>query len=221
MQGANAKTDGKIYGLNDMVKVDCGDCKDCSACCENMGDSIWLDPVDLYTLTRNLNTSFEQLMLDKIELHVTDGVILPNLKMTGERNCCSFLDEGGRCSIHTFRPGICRIFPLGRQYEGERLDYILLQDACQKKQHSKVKVKKWLDTPELKQNQAYLIAWHSFRKQVEQVILQAEDEAMAKNINLFVLNQFFIKPYLTEDFYMEFEQRRREAAEALGIDAEI
>ena len=31
-----------------------------------------------------------------------DGVILPNLKMQGERECCAYLDGNGRCSIHPF-----------------------------------------------------------------------------------------------------------------------
>ena len=41
-------SDGKRYGANDMVKVGCDDCRGCSACCRGMGDSIVLDPMDLY-----------------------------------------------------------------------------------------------------------------------------------------------------------------------------
>ena len=43
-------SDGKRYGANDMVKVGCDDCRGCSACCRGMGDSIVLDPMDLYRL---------------------------------------------------------------------------------------------------------------------------------------------------------------------------
>ena len=46
-------SDGKRYGANDMVKVGCDDCRGCSACCRGMGDSIVLDPMDLYRLERN------------------------------------------------------------------------------------------------------------------------------------------------------------------------
>ena len=34
-------TDGKRYQLSDMVKADCDDCKGCSACCHDMGNSIF------------------------------------------------------------------------------------------------------------------------------------------------------------------------------------
>ena len=52
-------SDGKRYGLNDMVRAACNDCAGCSSCCENMGESIILDPLDIYELTKNLNTTFE------------------------------------------------------------------------------------------------------------------------------------------------------------------
>ena len=32
-----AVSDGRLYGANDMVKADCGDCEGCSACCRGMG----------------------------------------------------------------------------------------------------------------------------------------------------------------------------------------
>ena len=41
-------SDGKLYSANDMVKADCQDCKGCSACCHGMGESIMLDPLDIY-----------------------------------------------------------------------------------------------------------------------------------------------------------------------------
>ena len=65
-------SDGKRYGLNDMVRAACNDCAGCSSCCEDMGESIILDPLDIYELTKNLNTTFENLLKEQIELHVAD-----------------------------------------------------------------------------------------------------------------------------------------------------
>ena len=62
---------------------------------------------------------------NEFELNVVDGVILPNLKMSGQNDACGFLDENGRCSIHAVRPGICRLFPLGRYYENHDFSYFL------------------------------------------------------------------------------------------------
>ena len=200
-------SDGKIYGLNDMVRAACNDCAGCSSCCEDMGDSIILDPFDIYELTANLGCSFEDLLKKEIGLTVADGMILPNLKMT-EENVCPFLNQEKRCSIHGFRPGICRVFPLGRIYEDDHLDYFLQLDGCVKANRSKVKVSKWLDTQELKKNQKYLIDWHAFRKKIEGILLEMEDENQKKTISMFLLNTFFVNPYDGKmDFYEQFYER--------------
>lgn len=201
-------SDGKIYGLQDMVRAACNDCEGCHACCEDMGDSIILDPLDIFLLQKNLGTSIENLIERKIELRMVDGMILPNMMMDEETNCCVFLNEEGRCGIHGFRPGICRLFPLGRIYEENRLSYFLQKEGCVKQNRSKVKVSKWLDTPELKRNQQYLIDWHDFRKQMEMVLEETTDEKMVKTITMFLLNTFFIQPYnVNGDFYDQFYAR--------------
>ena len=90
-------SDGKLYQANDMVKAGCNDCAGCSLCCREMGNSIILDPYDIYHMTKGLNMGFEELMINKIELNVVDGIIQPNLKMQEGKDCCGFLSEEGRC----------------------------------------------------------------------------------------------------------------------------
>ena len=92
----NEISDGRLYTLNDLVRADCQDCTGCSACCHGMGNSIVLTPYDVCLLTNNLSCSFEQLITGRVELSVIDGLILPSLKMTGDMEQCSFLDENGR-----------------------------------------------------------------------------------------------------------------------------
>ena len=210
-------TDGKRYGLNDLVKVECNDCKDCSACCQGMGSSILLDPLDIYRLTTGLHVRFEELLADRIELNLVDGLILPNLKMAGSTEQCAFLNEEGRCSIHSIRPGICRIFPLGRIYENGSFEYILQVHECKKENKSKVKVQKWINTPQLKENEKFIIDWHYFIKEIQQFLMNSKDEQLSKKINLFLLNLFFAKPYEEErSFYEQFEERFLQAKEVIG-----
>lgn len=151
-------SDGKKYSINDLVKADCDECRGCSACCHGMGSSIVLDPLDVHRLMSHFQTRFEVLLESKIELNIVDGVILPNLKMNTQAagEPCVFLNAEGRCTIHEDRPGICRIFPLGRVYENNSFSYILQIHECQKDNRSKVKVGKWIDTPDLKKNQQFI-----------------------------------------------------------------
>jgi hypothetical protein len=205
----NEISDGKLYGINDMVKVGCHDCVGCSLCCRDMGTSILLDPYDAFQLTHNLNQSFEQLLTGPVELHVEDGLILPNLKMQGTSDpACAFLNEQGRCSIHGFRPGLCRLFPLGRNYEEDVLTYFLLLHECPAGNKSKMKVGKWLEIPDIRQYQEFLVTWHGLTKNLRAFLSNPDiDDSYARQVNLAFLQMFYIKPYEGIQFYGEFHQR--------------
>ena len=214
-------SDGKKYSINDMVKADCDDCKGCSACCHGMGSSIVLDPLDVHRLMSHFQTRFEVLLEDKIELNIVDGVILPNLKMNtqAEGEPCVFLDAEGRCSIHEDRPGICRIFPLGRVYEDNSFSYILQRHECQKENRSKGKVSKWIDTPDLKKNQQFITDWHYFLKAAQARLAAGGEEELIKRIAMQILQYFYIEPYHTDcDFYEQFDKRLIQMKKLAGID---
>ena len=203
----NEISDGKLYTANDLVKVVCNDCKGCSRCCTGMGESIILDPYDVYRLCSGLNTTFEVLLASYLELNVVDGTILPNLKMNKETNACSFLNNEGRCSVHSIRPGICRMFPLGRIYDEESFKYFIQVYECPSKNIGKVKVKKWLDTPDLIKYEKYINDWHRLLKRIEEKIYSMELDEQ-KKINMAILNVFFINKYDYEkDFYAQFYER--------------
>ena len=209
-------SDGKLYDLNDMVKADCGDCEGCSACCRGMGNTIILDPLDVSRLTAELGSTFEEMLNDQIEIHMADGLILPSLKMSGPGESCSFLDREGRCSIHKARPGICRLFPLGRYFENNSFRYFLQIHECKKEYRSKIKVRKWIDTPDLKRNQIFISQWHYFLKEVQKFLENAGDDAMRRHAALYILKQFYAAGYEQQnDFYEQFEERLKTAREEL------
>ncbi|WP_173472540.1 YkgJ family cysteine cluster protein [Eubacterium ruminantium] len=201
-------SDGRIYGLNDMVKADCHDCRDCHKCCsQDMGKSITLDPLDIYRLTAGTGKAFEALVGNEIELSVIDGIIIPNMLMSGAKEGCRFLNEKGRCSIHPYRPGICRLFPLGRIYQGQDFSYFLQINECSMKNRSKVKVSKWIDTPDLDKYTAFVRKWHNFTKMAAKKAANL-DEGVQRKLMLYILQVFYSTPYNPEnDFYPQFDER--------------
>jgi Fe-S-cluster containining protein len=213
-------SDGKLYTKNDMVKAGCGGCQGCSSCCSGMGNTVVLDPLDIYRLTVGLGESFETLMTDKIELNVVDGIILPNLKMSTASEQCAFLDGNGRCSIHSQRPGICRLFPLGRYYIDGTFQYFLQVHECPAPNKTKVKVSKWLDTPDLASYEVFVNKWHYFLESIQNSLTDVADER-SRNISLYLLKLFYLKPYEKErGFYAQFEERMKQAKEVLAIPVE-
>ena len=221
-------SDGRLYGLNDMAKLGCNDCSGCSSCCRGMGNTIVLDPYDVWRLTGGLGVSLQQLLAGHLELNVVDGIILPNLKLAGDSEQCTFLNEAGRCSIHPYRPGICRLFPLGRYYEEDGFRYILQVHECEKQNRSKVKIRKWMDTPDMERYDAYIADCHAFlsklRAKLEKETLagassdaadeEASSQDLAKSISMYVLQQFYLLLYDTSrDFYSQYEARMAAAKE--------
>ena len=213
-------TDGKLYTANDMVKVDCHDCQGCSVCCRGMGDSIVLDPYDMWQLTSHLKTGFGGLFEKYIGLHVEDGLILPNLKQDGEEEKCAFLNDEGRCDIHTFRPGICRLFPLGRIYDESGFHYIHQIYECPQKDKTKVKIKKWLGISDLKKYEQYINDWHDFIVVCRDALEELTDEE-GRVLAMYLLKSFYqadyVDSYEAEDFYEDFYKRLERAKEILGL----
>ena len=125
-------SDGKLYDSNDMVKADCHDCEGCCDCCQGMGDSVLLDPYDVYRLSAGLQ--------------------------------------------------------------------------------------KWVDTPDLKKYEKFVNDWHYFLLDVQEVLYNAEDPDLIRNLNLFVVNRFYLKPYdQNQDFYIQFYERLKEGKELLAL----
>lgn len=199
-------SDGKLYTANDMVKAGCNDCKGCSDCCRGMESSIILDPYDVNRLVAGTGKGLMQLIEEgHVELNVVEGIALPNIKMNPD---CGFLNESGRCSIHEYRPGICRLFPLGRIYDNGTFQYFLQVHECSYKNRTKVKVKSWIDTPKLGKYEKFICDWHYFLKDITDFLCHNENAELAQKMNMYLLNLFYIKPYDGKaDFYEQFYER--------------
>ena len=199
-----------LYSNNEMARLGCSECSGCSSCCREMGQSIILDPYDIYQLQTATGQTFAQLMQNMIELHVEDGLILPSVRMQDGTDACGFLNRDGRCSIHAHRPGLCRLFPLGRNYDDGGLRYFLLEDACRIQNRTKVKIKKWLGIDSLSKYEEFLIIWHDLRKKVRSQIMERQSDDYTQEVNVKLLETFYQKPYdIERDFYTQFKERNK------------
>ena len=53
---------------------------------------------------------------------------------------------------------------------------------------------------------------------VQEVLYNAEDPDLIRNLNLFVVNRFYLKPYdQDQDFYIQFYERLKEGKELLAL----
>ena len=207
----------KLMTSRDLARISCKECNGCGECCHGMDDTIHLDPYDIFMLTGNLKKTFEELINVRIGLHVDNGLVLPHLLMRGENICCSFLGEDGRCQIHDFRPGFCRLFPLGREYDGKTFRYFITDGGCNIAGKTKVRIDRWLEIPNLKKYEAFVTKWHYFIKSLQELLYDRKNAELNQRISMFVLEAFFERPYDTDgDFYEQFGNRMELADSALS-----
>ena len=166
-------SDGRSYRPDDLVKIGTNGCAGCSDCCR-MDALIVLDPHDIYDLQKATGQGLEGLLGRTVRLEVIDGLIQPVLNMAD--GVCPYLGADGRCGIHPFRPGICRLYPLGRSWQDGDFSYILQVGECTHCTGSKVKVRKWLGIPNLAAYEDYCRKWHAFLKKAQQVCDLGEAE---------------------------------------------
>ena len=161
----------------------------------------------------------------ELELSMVDEMLLPKMRMD-QRNACHFLDANGRCSIHPVRPGICRLFPLGRYYENDDYRYFLQTLECRKHDRYKLRIRDWLDEKDAEAYHDYIMSWHRFLKLMEEKLPLLTEESRS-SVTCYILKMFFLAPYQaseapgsefdTADFYSEYYARMFRVGEALEV----
>lgn len=215
----------RTYKDNELVRIASPKCKGCGKCCQDMGESIRLDPYDIHLLTAVTERSFDELLSDKvIGLHMDEGIILPHMAMREKDAACYFLGLGNECTIHEARPGMCRLFPLGRNYRPDGgFDYFVVENACDIAGRSKVRISDWLGIRDLPSYTAFVRDWHGLLKKCREAIHAASadgsaDDSYASALSSFLLKVFYQTPFPAEDraFYEAFRTRLAAAEDAVS-----
>lgn len=213
----DAISDGKLYGLKDLVRADTGGCRNCSACCHGVGELVELNPYDVWVLQRHLDMGLDRLLESRLQLRLENRLLLPYLRMVGEDERCSFLNEQGWCDIHSARPDICRLFPLGRVYAQDDFSFFLQTGVCVKPKLEKIKVKKWIGIENYEPNKAFILAWYQLKKALDFRLRFVREEGALAALRTEVLDTFYRLPPETPDFYEAFHRCLPAAKERLGV----
>ena len=136
-----------------------------------------------------------------LELSSHDGLIM--------RGVCPFLNAQGRCSIHPIRTGLCRLYPLGRNFYPDKLTYFILNEdlGCPAKNKSYIRIADWLEIADLDQYEAFQLKWHQIKLQTRAKMHDPQLSFEAKKaLSIKFLDCFYKTPY-PQDFYQEFYKR--------------
>ena len=202
-------SDGILYTNNDMIRIGCDGCGENASCCRFAEDTITLDPYDIYRLQQGTGMTFETLYTKQlVALSPVEGLLLPHLSFAKESQACPFLLDTGRCSIHAYRPGLCRLFPLARLIDGNKVQYLMQIHECPCSSTPKTKIKKWLEIPDIDRYETYLIHWNKILSETRRRLAAASGQAELTTITTDFLRHCFFTPYdVSLPFHEQWEQR--------------
>ncbi|WGX74640.1 YkgJ family cysteine cluster protein [Paraclostridium bifermentans] len=211
-------SDGKLYDIEDIVKADTCGCDGCNDCCCDVGELVVLTPFDVYEIVTYLGVEFDELIGENIELRQNNKILLPYLKMNDDNKNCSFLNKEGRCNIHSKRPNICRLFPLGRVYKDDNFKYFLQVGNCPKEDLKDIKVSQWVGIDNYDENKKFILEWYKFIKALTFRLKFVRDEKEIEEINQTLLdNCYRVEIEEGKDFYSTFMKNLPEVKNKLGI----
>jgi len=140
-------------GLNDTFAFKC---RECGNCCKNRED-ILLTGRDLFSIAKTLNMPIPQAIDTYCDVYIGPSSRVPVIRLLpkGKNLNCPLL-VNGKCLVHTAKPTVCALFPLGRVSTGEvveegiksngkiQLHYILNPSDCGGRR-KKQTVRQWLE----------------------------------------------------------------------------
>jgi len=192
-------------------------CTQCGACCINRDDII-LSPQDVFNLSKELGMDQAEFMRKYCDTYVghDSRMVVVCLQSVGKDNRCPLL-EGRRCSVHSVKPSICALFPLGRGmcYENEQasemlgFSYFLPPYICG--DHSEeFTVREWLARFGMQPEDEYSSKWMLFLPHLSQFLREAEKRCTQETMERLRLYSFTILYFgynPEKDFLPQFQQR--------------
>ena len=140
-------------GLDDTFRFHCSEC---GQCCKNR-DDILLNPYDLYRIARFLNVEMGQVIQDYCVWYVGQTSKLPVVAVNIQGDC-PFLEDN-RCHIHSAKPTVCALYPLGRAATENGIRYLVQDVSCGTTDEVHT-VREWLSGYGLEDSEEWFSEWH-------------------------------------------------------------
>lgn len=130
----------------------CFSCTGCGECCRQVKESVALEPLDVFRLTKYLRSSDPSIrciedVLDRymVPIFLTDtGYMMFAMATEGEDHHCIFLRDS-RCLIHEAKPRVCKLYPfVAGPADHGGLEYLLSTEKAHHFKGQRIRVKAWM-----------------------------------------------------------------------------
>lgn len=131
---------GNLVGPEDTFTFGC---KMCGNCCRKRSEAIVITGYDLYNIAKANNMEATEALIKFTDCYRGTDSHLPVICLKERLDgSCSLLRKG-KCTVQKDKPVVCRLYPLGRFFDGKEHRYFK-QKACTGNGET-IKVKDWLE----------------------------------------------------------------------------
>jgi len=107
-------------------------CRECGNCCRNRKEPILLTGYDIFRIAMALGIEMHEVLIKHTIGYIGETSKLPVVVLKQRQDgSCSLLRKG-KCMVHSNKPLVCALYPLGRYYipTEERLGYFQQPICC-------------------------------------------------------------------------------------------
>lgn len=190
-------------------------CRQCGKCCHNRDDLI-LTAYDIFRIAGLLGITPIEVIEKNCEVYIGDNSHIPvvRVKPKPHNEVCPFL-RNGKCSVHTAKPIVCAVFPLGRAYSSDNEELYFLQNVSCGDKGKPHTVREWLQKFGIAETDTIGRLWS------DAIIYLARYMQKTKHFKKDTLNMIwnavFHFLYLDYDIQKPFEAQLRENFEHLKL----
>ena len=192
-------------------------CTQCGACCINR-DDILLTPKDVFRMSKELQMTQQEFVKKYCNVYIGFNSRMPlvRLQPSGRNQHCPLLQDR-RCIVHSVKPTVCALFPLGRGVcfkdslcsEVLEFSYFLQQIDCGD-DSEEFTVREWLAQFGMQPEDEFFMKWMPFMSRLSEFLREAEKhcrQSVMVQLWSYCLITLFFDYSMEEDFMPQFQQR--------------
>lgn len=168
-------------------------CTGCGECCRHVRQSVPVESLDLFRLTKLLKATGEDIdctddFLEKYtEMALIDecGYFMFMLKVTEPDDACVFLKDG-RCRVHSANPRACRIYPfVATPDDHDGFEYLVSKEKTHHFSGPPIHVKSWMKENFIQEDREFLKLDLGSAVAIAKLLRGIPDEHKAQAMMLF------------------------------------
>lgn len=179
-------------------------CTMCGKCCRKREEPILITGLDLFRIAKTLNMTTMQVIEKHTDRYIGAQSHVPILTLKERLDgSCSLLRKG-HCMVHSNKPVVCALYPLGRMYNSITDEFQYFQQITPCNTGAKTwTLQEWLNEFKISELDEESRAWNKLLMGPTMVTSQIDkdklpDEMMAVIANAFYFNYDITKPYLEQ-----------------------